>query len=102
VNDYDKALQGSRDIISEKINEDAEMRKTIRELFMQEGMLTTKVISGKEQAAEKYKDYFSLSEPIKKIPSHRLLAIRRAEKELFLIMDVAPDPEIAFHLIRVK
>jgi protein Tex len=102
VNDYDKALQGSRDIIAEKINEDAEMRKTIRELFMQEGMLTTKVISGKEQAAEKYKDYFSLSEPIKKIPSHRLLAIRRAEKELFLIMDVAPDPEIAFHLIRSK
>ena len=60
VNDYDKALQGSRDIIAEKINEDAEMMKTIRELFMQEWMLTTKVISWKEQAAEKYKDYFSL------------------------------------------
>jgi uncharacterized protein len=85
------ALQGARDILAERINEDAAIRQNIRKLFQQEAMITSRVIKGKEKEAEKYKDYFDWSEPIKKIPSHRLLAIRRGEKEMFLIVDIAPE-----------
>ncbi|MDO9554209.1 Tex family protein [Rhodonellum sp.] len=90
VNTPEEALQGARDILAEWINENAELRKKMRALFIEEGIFTSKVIPGKEAEAEKYKDYFDWSEPIKKTPSHRILAMRRGEKEMFLMLDSCP------------
>ncbi|GAB4243060.1 MAG: Tex family protein [Ekhidna sp.] len=101
VEDADQALQGARDIIAEMINEHAETRQKIRELFMKKGIITSKVLKSKEKEADaqKYKDYFEWDEPIAKIPSHRLLAIRRGEKEGFLSITIAPEEEEALAII---
>ncbi|MFC4873325.1 Tex family protein [Negadavirga shengliensis] len=93
------ALQGARDIIAEWINEDADVRKKVRELFIEEGKFVSKVIPGKEEEGIKYKDYFDWSEPIKTAPSHRVLAMRRGEKELFLMLDTGPGEAEALSLI---
>ncbi|MEM6829685.1 MAG: Tex-like N-terminal domain-containing protein, partial [Bacteroidota bacterium] len=97
----DEALQGARDIIAETVNEHAETRQKIRELFLKKGTITARVLKSKEKDAEaaKYKDYFEWDEPIGKIPSHRLLAIRRAEKEGFITMSIAPLEEEALHIM---
>ena len=91
----DKALQGARDIIAEWINQDERARQSIRREFSYSAIITTKVIKGKESEAEaqKYKDYFAISEPLRRISSHRLLAIRRAENEGFIRVDISPDRE---------
>lgn len=96
-----EALQGARDIIAETINEDAETRQKIRDLFMKKGIISSKVLKSKEKEADaqKYKDYFEWDEPIHKIPSHRLLAIRRGEKEGFLSMNISPEEEEAIEII---
>ncbi|MDW3193813.1 MAG: Tex family protein [Cytophagales bacterium] len=90
-----QAIYGARDIIAEMINEDASARDEIRRLFMKEGVISSKVLKGKETAAAKYKDYFEWTEGIDKIPSHRLLAIRRGEREMMLLVDIAPDEDEA-------
>lgn len=90
-----QAIYGARDIIAEMINEDASARDEIRRLFMKEGIISSKVLKGKENAAAKYKDYFEWTEGISKIPSHRLLAIRRGEREMMLLVDIAPDEDEA-------
>ncbi len=102
VEDIETALQGARDIIAEKINEDAEIREPLRNLFWKDGVLTSKVIKSKMEAAAKFRDYFEWSEPISKTPSHRLLAMRRGEKELFLSLDISPEDEDAVHYIDKK
>ena len=91
----DEALQGARDIIAEWINQDERARQSIRREFSYSAIITTKVIKGKESEAEaqKYKDYFAISEPLRRISSHRLLAIRRAENEGFIRVDISPDRE---------
>ena len=91
----DKALQGARDIIAEWINQDERARQNIRREFSYSAIITTQVIKGKESEAEaqKYKDYFAISEPLRRISSHRLLAIRRAENEGFIRVDISPDRE---------
>ena len=101
VNSPEEALQGARDIIAEIVNENADIRQKIRELFLKKGVITSKVLKskGKEAEAQKYKDYFEWDEPINKIPSHRLLAIRRGEKEGFLTMTIAPEETEAVDLI---
>ncbi|WP_040303362.1 Tex family protein [Algoriphagus machipongonensis] len=91
VNSVEEALQGARDIMSEWINENADLREKMRKLFLNEGVFSSKVLPGKEQEAIKYKDYFDWSEPIKSAPSHRVLAMRRGEKELFLMLDSLPE-----------
>jgi uncharacterized protein len=91
VNTVEEALQGARDIMAEWINENVELRKKMRHLFIEEGQFVSKVIPGKEQEAIKYKDYFDWKEPIKTAPSHRVLAMRRGEKELFLMLDSCPE-----------
>ncbi len=83
VHTVDEVLQGVRDIMAEWINEDAELRKKLRDFFIEQGKFVSKVFPGKEQEAIKYKDYYDWSEPIKTAPSHRVLAMRRGEKELF-------------------
>jgi protein Tex len=99
VANIEDALQGARDIIAEWINEDAETRKKVRELFIEEGKFTCKVIPGKEEEAAKYRDYFDWTEPIKTAPSHRVLAMRRGEKELFLMLDTCPEEMDAIAVI---
>ncbi|WP_462252333.1 Tex family protein [Ekhidna sp.] len=101
VESIEDALQGARDIIAETINENAETRQKIRELFIKKGTIASKVLKSKEKEADaqKYKDYFEWDEPIGKIPSHRLLAIRRGEKEGFLAMNIAPEEEEALDII---
>jgi len=91
VQDVEEALQGARDIMAEWIAEDVRVRDMLRNLFYREGILSCKNIKGKEMEGIKYKDYFDFSEPVKKVPSHRLLAMRRGEKESFLSIDIQPD-----------
>ena len=91
----DDALQGARDIIAQWISEDERARNAVRREFGYPAVLTTKVVKAKSDLpeAQNYKDYFAVSEPLKRISSHRLLAIRRAEKEGFIRMDISPDQE---------
>lgn len=95
VKDITEVLQGARDIIAQRIAEDERSRNAIRREFSYSAILTTKVVKGMENDpdAQNYKDYFAVSEPLKRISSHRLLAIRRAEKEGFIRVDISPDHE---------
>lgn len=91
----EEALQGARDIIAQWIAEDERARNTVRREFGYSAMLTTKVVKSQQDTAEaqNYKDYFAVKEPLRRISSHRLLAIRRAEKEGFIRVDISPDQE---------
>ena len=95
VNTIEEALAGARDIIAEQISENAEARTKIRTLFVEKGNFESKVITGKEEAGIKYKDYFEWTEPVKTAPSHRILAMRRGEKEEILWLDIKPQEEEA-------
>jgi uncharacterized protein len=95
VNRIEDALAGAQDIIAEIINEDPEIRKKMRKFFMENAYLTSKVIKGKEEAGEKYRDYFDLREKISKIPSHRLLAVLRATAEGFINHHILPEEDKA-------
>jgi protein Tex len=102
VKSADDALQGARDIIAEMVNEDAEVRAKTRKLFEDEATLKSKVVPEKETEGIKYKDYFDFSEPISKIPSHRILAVLRGFLEGYLRIGIAPDEETAIELIENK
>jgi uncharacterized protein len=93
VADVAAALAGARDILAERISDNATARAKLRDLYWSEGVIKSKVMSDKQEAAAKFKDYFDWSEPIGKIPSHRLLAIRRGETEGFLMMRITPPEE---------
>ncbi|HTO15480.1 MAG TPA: Tex family protein [Edaphocola sp.] len=99
ITDTTTALQGARDIIAETINEDAALRAKTRKLFEQQATVQSKVLSGQEEVGAKYKDYFEFSEPVSKIPSHRMLAIMRGFMEGILKMVIAPDEENALIII---
>ena len=99
VEDVDEALQGARDIIAEWVNESERSRNTVRNIFAREARITSKVIAGKESEGDKYRDYFDWSEPLSRCSSHRMLAIRRGEKEGFLRVSIAPaDDTVAVGL----
>ncbi len=102
VNTVEEALQGARDIIAERISEEAEARAMVRELFLKKGFFRSKVIKGKEAEGIKYKDYFEWSESVKDAPSHRVLALRRGEKELFLSLEISPEEEEAIENLNKK
>ncbi|MBV7529283.1 Tex family protein [Chitinophaga sp. sic0106] len=95
----DEALKGARDIIAEWINENAECRDKLRKLFTHTGKLTSKVVEGKEEEGNKYKDYFEFAEDLKEMPSHRVLAILRAESEGILFSSIAPVEEDAMDIL---
>src|SRR5690606_34697920 len=95
VSTLDEALDGARDIMAEWVSENQETRKRVRELFWIEGAIESRVLKGKESEGQKYKDYFEWKEPISKTPSHRLLAMRRGEKEGILALDIFPPEELA-------
>ncbi len=97
VKDGEDALQGARDIIAEWIAESEEARTLVRAMFKEGASVSARVLSTKKESeeAQKYRDYFDFKEPLSDCPSHRLLAIRRGEKEGFLIMDISIEKESA-------
>ncbi|UFH53650.1 Tex family protein [Spirosoma sp. KNUC1025] len=89
------ALQGARDILAERVSEDTDARQRIRNLFEREAIIRSVVKKGKESEGIKFKDYFDFAEPLRRVPSHRLLALRRGEAEGFLSVGIGPDEEAA-------
>lgn len=96
IESADDALTGARDILAERISDDARGREKLRALYRTQATISSKVMLGKETEGAKFKDYFEWSEPLAKAPSHRVLAMRRGEKELCLIMRITlPDEQLA-------
>lgn len=95
----EEALAGARDIIAEWVNEDPQARATMRNLFLKQGKITARVVKGKEAEASKYRDYFEWQEPIATAPSHRVLAVRRGEREELLILHVLPPEDTALLIL---
>lgn len=104
VKDAADALQGARDIIAEWVAEHETARNTVRKLFTEESVLSSRVLTSKKEEADaqKYRDYFEFSEQLADSPSHRILAIRRGEKEGFLIMDIGIEKEVAVEELKRK
>ncbi len=102
VPDAEAALAGARDILAERYADDAEAKSDIRAIIQKTGMVTSRVLMSKAEdpSAQKFKDYFDWSEPLRDVPSHRLLAMRRGEKEGFLFMRISADEETALNALR--
>lgn len=94
-----EALQGARDIMAEWVSENTDARNKTRYAFERTALISSKVKKNKQEEGVKYRDYFDFSEPLNKIPSHRLLAIRRGEEEGFLSVDISPDEDMAIEFL---
>ncbi|KYG72880.1 Tex family protein [Roseivirga echinicomitans] len=99
VEDIEQALQGARDIMAEWMNEDPEVRAKMRRFFQEKAVFKARVYPGKEVEAQKYRDYFEWEEGVAKAPSHRVLAMRRGESEMFLMLDTVPPEDDAIELL---
>ncbi|MFT5386952.1 MAG: hypothetical protein ACI9E5_000071 [Candidatus Omnitrophota bacterium] len=99
VESTEDALAGARDIMAEWINEDSFIREKLRDLFHDEAIINSKVMRNKEEEGAKFRDYFAYSELAKKAPSHRILAMRRGEKESILMVRIYPDEKQAFIIL---
>ncbi len=95
----EEALAGARDIIAEWISEDETARARMRDYFASQAVFRSKIIAGKEEEGIKYRDYFDWEEPVTTAPSHRILALRRGEKEGFLTLRVIPPEEGALEIL---
>lgn len=102
VETVEDALAGARDIIAERINEDLGVREAVRAYFAERAVIRSKVLTGKEEEGAKFRDYFEWEEPITEAPSHRILAMRRGEKEGFLTLRVEPPEEDALAIIESR
>ena len=102
VENEEEALQGARDIIAEWVSENDRARNTVRRSFDRVAVVKAKVVKGKEEEGEKFTDYFDYSEPLRRIPSHRMLAIRRGEAEGILKVAIEiPEEETIESLERI-
>ena len=99
VSTAEEALSGASDIMAEWISEDETARKRLRRLYEREAVIYSKAVKGKEAEGIKFSDYFDWSEPLRKCPSHRLLAMRRGEEEGFLKISVEPGEENALEML---
>jgi uncharacterized protein len=99
VPDVQAALQGARDILAERVTDDAEARSRMRRLFWQKGLIRTEVRAGKAAGGAKFNDYFQWSEPIAHAPSHRVLAMLRGEAEDVLSLSIEPSEEDALAIL---
>lgn len=88
------ALAGARDIMAEWINENGYARNTIRAIFSREAIIYSRLVKGKEAEGDKFRDYFNAEEPLRRISSHRLLAMRRGEAGGFLKVEIAAPEEL--------
>ncbi len=102
VRTTEDALSGARDIIAEIVNEDQKARELLRCLFETKGVIFSNVVPGMEKKGVKYKDYFLLEEPASIAPSHRILAIRRGEKEKVLKFRILPEEDKALNILENK
>ncbi|NLK48930.1 MAG: RNA-binding transcriptional accessory protein [Bacteroidales bacterium] len=93
IESEEAALQGASDIIAEWISENEKARNTIRRIFQYEAFISSKVVKGKEEEAQNYRDYFDMSEKLSRSSSHRVLAMRRGEAEGFLRVNISPDDD---------
>jgi len=93
IYDEDQAIAGAKDIIAEWMNENANLRERLRQQFERRSTLTSKLVKGKEQEAEKYRDYFEFSQSLSRCPSHRFLAIYRASREGLLNVKARPEED---------
>ena len=93
VADAKAALEGARAILIERWGEDAALIGELREWLWSNGRIRARVVEGKEQAGEKFRDYFDHAEPLAKIPSHRMLALLRGRREEFLTLDLEPGED---------
>lgn len=100
VANIDEALEGARHIVAEWVSEDADLRKKLRQLLFEEGMVVSRKVTDAVDEQEKFKMYYEYSEPAKTIPSHRMLAIRRGESENILYFLLEVEPERALALIK--
>lgn len=102
VSNEDEAINGAKDIVAEWINENVYVRKRIRSLYENEAKISTKVIKGKEEEGNNFKDYFEYSELLRKCPSHRFLAIKRGHSEGFINYKIQPEENKAlFEIERI-
>ncbi|MCB0381183.1 MAG: RNA-binding transcriptional accessory protein, partial [Flavobacteriales bacterium] len=99
VTDVETAISGAKDIASQWIAERQIIRQKMRTLFWNSGFISSKLVKGKEDEAEKYKDYFDFEESIKKIKSHRILALFRAQNDSLLKVNIEPDKKTALSII---
>ena len=99
VESVEEALAGARDIIAERVNEDQTARARIRALFSGKGCFQSRVAKDKEEEGRKYEDYFDWQEPVAKAPSHRILAMRRGDREGFLRLQVTAPEEQALRIL---
>ncbi|MBI1289345.1 MAG: S1 RNA-binding domain-containing protein [Flavobacteriales bacterium] len=99
VGSVEEALQGARDIMAEWMNENAALRSRLRQLFLKEATISSKGVKGKEEEGEKFRDYFKHEEQLRRVPSHRFLAMMRGEKEGFLRVSIAPTEESALQIL---
>jgi protein Tex len=99
VDSAEDALAGARDIIAEWVSEDQTARARMRDFYSSKAVFQSKVLSEKESEGVKYQDYYDWEEPVNKAPSHRILAMRRGEKEGFLTLRVLPPEEEALAIL---
>jgi uncharacterized protein len=99
VPDVQAALAGARDILAERVSDDAEARARLRSLYLERGTIKSKVVADKEVEGAKFKDYFDWEEPASKAPSHRVLAMRRGETEGFLFTRIVPPEAEALSIL---
>jgi uncharacterized protein len=102
VDSEDEALAGARDIIAERISEDAEMRAELRRFFADKAVIHSAVVKKKQEEGAKFQDYFDWQEAANKVPSHRLLAMFRGGAEKMLRLAVRPDEDAALALLKRK
>ena len=93
VADVAAALEGARAILTERFDEDADLKGTLREQLWSQGSMGATVRKGKKTEGEKFKDYFDFKEPLNKLPSHRILALFRGEKEEILDLQIQPEAQ---------
>ncbi|MEI6045464.1 MAG: Tex family protein [Chloroflexota bacterium] len=99
VNTAEEALAGARDIVAEQVSENAELRRWVRQLLNRQGNFTATLARGAKDEEGKYEQYHDYSEPLTKVPPHRLLALNRGEKEGLLSVGVALPPDLAEQLV---
>jgi uncharacterized protein len=99
VDSAEDALAGARDIIAEWVNEDQTARARMRDFYSSKAVFKSRIIPEKEVEGIKYKDYFNWEEPVNTAPSHRILAMRRGEKEGFLVLRVLPPEDEALDIL---
>ncbi len=99
IQNIEDAISGAQDIAAQWIAERIYIRENLRRLFQREAIITSKIVKGKDEEAEKYSDYFDYKEPVSKVKSHRTLALLRGSKEGLLKVKIEPNKEAALQIL---